>query len=57
MSHELAAAVKRDAAPRMTEYGYEILDTLVVGIEPEASVKRSTTALEPNVAAAPSRCG
>jgi len=41
MSHELAAAVKRDAAPRMTEYGYEILDTLVVGIEPEASVKRS----------------
>jgi len=38
-SKELARAVYDSAAPRMLEYGYEIVTTLVTGIEPEAKVK------------------
>jgi regulator of protease activity HflC (stomatin/prohibitin superfamily) len=41
MSKDLSKAVLESCAPRMAEYGYEVLDTLVVGIEPEARVKNS----------------
>jgi len=41
MNKRLAEAVTADASPRMNEYGFEIVDTLVVGIEPEARVKQS----------------
>ena len=42
----LEAAVKERASARMTEYGYAVLDTLVLGIEPEPRVKQSMNEIE-----------
>ena len=41
MNKALAKAVHESCAPRMAEYGYEVIDTLIVGIEPEPKVKHS----------------